>query len=372
LLLLAATVLLLGGVPQTTQPVRIEIRGFVLEPCAAGVTGGELKKRIEGVMSSPFTRKLNFGKKLLLAAAAVVAIAVPIAVGLINAPRGSAQSQTPASLPSFEVASVKESTAFGGQAAEERDKGWGDITGRVNLRYITLRYVLMHAYNLQSHQLLGPFWLDTLHFDIFATVPAGMPKEKIPLMFQSMLDDRFGLRFHKEMRPSSVYALEIAEGGSKLEKALPEDSQGSEWELGPPKLTGSGEHKAITGTTAGLYGKMKITISPAWHLEFAGVTMDGLGRYLSNGIMDRPVVNLTGLSGSYRMILDIAFEDTPSQRDRVRADDGDAQQPVPRASEPPGASIRESLRKAGLRLVSRKIPIETLVVDHIERTPTEN
>jgi hypothetical protein len=86
-------------------------------------------------------------------------------------------------LPTFEVASVKPSTGAGGQTTAERARGWGDVTGRVNLEDIKLNDVLRRAYSLQPHQLSGPAWLDTDHFDILAVVPAGAPKQQIPLMF---------------------------------------------------------------------------------------------------------------------------------------------------------------------------------------------
>jgi hypothetical protein len=74
----------LGGEPQVYAESILKVVEFYLASpvaCAAGVTGGELKKRIEGIMSNPFTRKLSYGKKILLAVAAMVAVAGPIAIG---------------------------------------------------------------------------------------------------------------------------------------------------------------------------------------------------------------------------------------------------------------------------------------------------
>jgi uncharacterized protein (TIGR03435 family) len=274
--------------------------------------------------------------------------------------------------PGFEVTSVKASRDLGGQSAVERDKGWGDVTGRVNLIHIPLRYVLLHAYRLQGYQLTGPYWLNTECFDILATVPAGTPKERIPEMFQLMLAERFGLRFHKELRRSSIEALVVAEGGPKLQKGVAEGAQGAEWASRGAKLSGSGDTKSISGTASGPYGKVRITASPGLHLDFAGVTMDGLSSYLSQGFADQPIVNMTGLKGIYRVSLDIAFNDLPSQRAAPLADDGDPAQAVPVAHDPGTASLRESLRKMGLRLMRRNAPVEMFVIDHIDRTPTPN
>jgi hypothetical protein len=99
----------MGGEPQVYAESILKVCEFYLASpvaCAAGVTGGELKKRIEGIMTNRFTRELNFGKKLLLAVMATAVLAVPIVIGLMNPARSRAQAQT-AVPPSFEVASLK-------------------------------------------------------------------------------------------------------------------------------------------------------------------------------------------------------------------------------------------------------------------------
>ena len=77
-------------------------------------------------------------------------------------------------------------------------------------------------YDLQAYQLSGPAWLDTEPFDILATVPAGAPKDQIPLMFQDLLAERFKLKFHRETQTAASYALVVGEGGPKLKEALPD------------------------------------------------------------------------------------------------------------------------------------------------------
>jgi uncharacterized protein (TIGR03435 family) len=110
------------------------------------------------------------------------------------------------------------------------------------------------------------------------------------------------------------------------------------------------------------------------------MTMKALTEYLNQypnnqnliGIVDLPVVDMTELKGSYQATLDISRSDMPRARGGLPGNQGDPGQALPTASEPSGNSVRESLAKLGLRLERRRLPIEKFVIDHIDRTPTEN
>jgi beta-lactamase regulating signal transducer with metallopeptidase domain len=126
----------LGGEPQIYAESILKVCEFYLASpvaCAAGVTGGELKKRIEGIMTNEFVRNLGYGKKLMLASAAILATAGPVVLGVIGSPVGQAQTQKApagktarAAGPSFEVASVKPSDPKGAaQPANVRERGLG-------------------------------------------------------------------------------------------------------------------------------------------------------------------------------------------------------------------------------------------------------
>jgi uncharacterized protein (TIGR03435 family) len=114
------------------------------------------------------------------------------------------------------------------------------------------------------------------------------------------------------------------------------------------------------------------------HTEFAGMTMKSLTEYLNQypdtqyviGLLDLPVVDMTELKGSYQVTLDISRGDMP--RARGPANQEDASQALPTASDPPGNSVRASLQKLGLKLERRRLPVEKFVIDLVERTPTEN
>jgi uncharacterized protein (TIGR03435 family) len=280
-------------------------------------------------------------------------------------------------LPTFEVASVKPSTGAGGQTTAERARGWGDVTGRVNLEDIKLNDVLRRAYSLQPHQLSGPAWLDTDHFDILAVVPAGAPKQQIPLMFQALLEERFTLRFHQQIQVVPAYALVVAPGGPKMKESEPDDIYVAPTEA----ITARPGDVSISAEGTGPFGRFKLRrANGTFHTEFASMTMKSLVEYLNQyennqyqtGFVDLPVVDMTELEGSYQVTLDISSSDFPRVRAVQPADQGAAGQAVPAASEPSGSSVRASLEKLGLKLERRRLPIEKFVVDHIERKPTEN
>jgi uncharacterized protein (TIGR03435 family) len=300
-------------------------------------------------------------------------IARLLSFGLLLAAVSRAQTgAAPSALPKFEVASVRASVSTGGQLASERERGWGNVTGRVNLLHIPLRFVLLRVYNLRSYQLSGPAWLETEPFDILANVPAGTPKEQIPLMFQDLPAERFKLKFHRETQTSPVYALVVAEGGPKVTEGLSDDP--GEADAVSTKISGTAENRSKSGTLTGKFGSFKLTAangSLRW--EFAGIGMNGLAEFLSQGLVDLPVVDMTNLGGSYQVPLEVSMSDMPKGANQPPADQGGAGQPATGASDPPGGiSVRGSLQKLGLRLVRQRAPIEKFVIDHVERVPTGN
>jgi uncharacterized protein (TIGR03435 family) len=276
--------------------------------------------------------------------------------------------QTAASaLPRFEMASVKPSDP--GPLATDTAQSWGDVTGRVTLRHILLKYVLLRVYDLLPSQLSGPEWLDTELFDILAIAPDGVPKEQIPLMFQALLAERFKLRFHWESQVAPVYALVVGARGPRLKGSLPDDASGTP----NANVKGSGENTPISGMFTLRTGRsrlrFKVTAADGvLHFEFPSITMAELAEYLSGNI-DLPVVDMTGLKGSYQAPLDIEI---PGANRGLPPEPDDAGQPVPRASDPSVFSVRASLEKLGLRLERRRVPTEKFVIDHIEKTPTED
>jgi uncharacterized protein (TIGR03435 family) len=219
----------------------------------------------------------------------------------------------------------------------------------------------MHVYNLEANQIIGPEWLSTDVWDILAVVPPGTPKEQVPLMFEALLADRFKLNFHRENRAERVYALVVAKGGPKLKEAVPYDPDDYKVAM---HVSGSGEDKTIAGTSIGLFGPSRMTVaSGVVHSEFASMTMGNLAKYLNQGQLDLPVVDMTELPGTYQVSLDIGA----GAGSAAPATQGEATDLNPMAS-----SILESLQKLGLNLIRRNKTMEKFIVDSADRVPTEN
>ena len=114
------------------------------------------------------------------------------------------------------------------------------------------------------------------------------------------------------------------------------------------------------------------------HLEAAKITMAGLAELLT-GFVDRPVLDMTELKGGYQVTLDLSMQDIIAVARAQGALGGfggpggaGAGAAVPAASDPSGGAIFSAVQKLGLKLDARKAPVETIVVDHLEKTPTEN
>jgi uncharacterized protein (TIGR03435 family) len=322
--------------------------------CVSGVTGSNLKKRIEEIMTHQISRKLTFGRKLLLAAAGFAAVTTPIAIGIIDAPQVRAQPQA-APVP-FEVASVKPNNST--------DRGVMQALpgGTLTIRNGPLRYIIAGAYNVSpraSDRISGlPGWTESERFDIDAkaaprAIPAGLsPKQRNDrsmLMLQSVLADRFKMTAHWETKQGPVYSLTIAKNGLKLPKAKIEEKD-------CPEVPTRTEycHMFNGGQGQGLHGKT-ISITDL---------VDGL-----QGWTDHPVIDNTG---GVKGLFDIDTEGwvpmfprpgpppgtEPSEEDKAFAD-------------PARPTLQQVLDKVGIKMESTKGPVQVLVIDHIER-PAEN
>src|SRR5579872_1572706 len=377
-------VLRVGNAPQVYAESILQTCQYYLESplvCMSGVTGSDLKKRIVRIMTQRVAHRLDFGKKLLLAVAGMVALAAPIVFGLLNAPPGRAQSQPASSapLPSFEVASVKPNKSGG------RGAGLQMAPGRFTAKNIPLKMLIGFAYDVRDFQISGgPGWLSSEKYDIEAK-PEGLTgdptklseeqrqhqEEQLRLMVQSLLADRFKLTVRHETKELPVYALVVAKNGPKLQVAQetpptpdpppsPEPSQPP----GSKALGGRGISKALGGR-----GMM---MRPG-HFEGRSAAVSFLAHALSRQL-GRTVLDKTGLKGVYDFTLDWTPDESQGRmfmgpKDANLGAGGPPAPPPPDASGPSiFTAIQEQL---GLKLESTKGPVEILVIDHVEQ-PTEN
>jgi uncharacterized protein (TIGR03435 family) len=228
----------------------------------------------------------------------------------------------------FEVASVKPHVA--GAPGSTGRTGIEEDPGQIRIENLSLRTLIAISYGVKgSEQLAGPGWLSTIAFDIVAKPPAGYKHEQLQFLVRNLLADRFKLTVHHETKPISAFALVIAKGGFKLHEA-------------------AGPRTYLTVRSGLIEGKQRSIA------ELAG----GLTR-----VLGRPVLDQTGLGAMY----DLKLEWTP-----------DAPPPIPGGAETgsadePGLSLFTALQEQlGLRLESRKVPGDVVVVDRVEKVPSEN
>jgi len=242
---------------------------------------------------------------------------------------------------SFEVTSVK-------RRAEPSIHNPHSGIGRDGIRYgsFTLRLLLMRAYEVASYQIVGPSWLDAEYYDVEAIAPKGSTRSQMLTMFQNLLVERFQMKLHRETKDFHGYLLTIGKNGPRL-RELPD----------------SAEAKAVAG---------RISFSSKGHLE--AHTIPALCKMLSN-FMGQPVQDATGLKGAYEIKLDVNLDDLPGLapfRFASGAGTEAPQEAVPQAQEPSGPSIFSAVKELGLDLERRNVPLECIVVEKAEKTPTAN
>jgi len=228
----------------------------------------------------------------------------------------AAYAQTPDTRPAFEAASVKLNTTV-----TNGSKSHG-TAGQLVMANQTLKRLIERAYGVQPFQVTGPDWMEDLHFDVMAKYPPDTKDaDRLP-MLRTLLEDRFKLAAHRESKEVPGYALVVAKSGFKLKPVEP----------GAGGTDSEGAGSAVT---------LKATkISMASLADF-------VGRRLGEMVVDQ-----TGLDGVYD------FELRWTQ---------DGQNPNGRDAE-----LHDVISTLGLRLQAQKVPVEVVVVDHVERVPTEN
>ena len=359
-------VLRMGNEPEAYAEGILKVCELYLEsplPCVAGVTGANLKKRIEAIMTNRIAHRLNFTKKVLLAAAGFAALAGPIGVGMMNAPPIRAQSAPSPGL-TFEEASVRPSAPVpkqGGVYFGPPIGGPGTPDPRqITWSYATLKDMLMAAYDVYAYQVSGPTWLGSERYDVVAKVPSGATKEQVNVMWRNLLAERFGVTLHHESKEFQVEELVVAKGGSKLKETA--EDPNAPWPPGPPKmvngeLIGPGMVHQIE--PFGPNGPRTHTVAKAQPLSKLTTMMGNQFHH--------PVLDKTGLTGKY----DFTFEFTPDLRGMPLPPPLPGRAPATVvAPQPDLAAV--VLQQLGLGLVASKVTLDVVVVDKAEKVPTGN
>jgi uncharacterized protein (TIGR03435 family) len=270
-----------------------------------------------------------------------------------------AQSLTPR--PEFEAASIKPNTTGGFTNLRP------PVGGRFTATNATLKMLIDVAYKVRTYQLSGgPGWLDSEHYDLTAKAEGNANQDQVFLMLQKLLEDRFQLRLHHETKEMPVYALVVAKNGAKNGSKLKEFTESGcvpfDPDKPPPPPPPPGQPFARGTVPCGVFlmmgNALEATKTDIKQFASALTNMQELGR---------PVIDKTGLTGTYAIHLEYAPVGRGGRGLGV-AGDG-AQTPLPDAS---GPSIFTALQEQlGLKLEPQKAPIEILVIDHAEK-PTEN
>jgi len=240
----------------------------------------------------------------------------------------------------------------------------------VRIKQLSLMELVALAYQLKSHQFTVQPWMKNQRYDIQAKMPEGAPRRQVPAMVQNLLEQRLGLKTHRENREVRVYGLVVAKDGPKMKAAAPEDPAAAPAAGGQIRgglAVGPGGQVA----TMGVDGNAQMTPGPGgnMHIESKRMTMqrlvNAIGRYC-----ELPLLDLTNLEGAYEVAVDVSGAEI---RNVARMNGAVIRTPASEeAPDPSGVSLRASLEKLGLRLEVRKMPVEVLVVDDALKVPTEN
>ena len=271
--------------------------------------------------------------KLIRKAGVVIALTIVASAAIAQPPK-----------PSFEVATVKRNPGT------ETGGGGGFRGGRFQITNVDVEMLVRIAYR-QGPQLFpsqlvgGPEWMRSDTYDIVATVGPELAGKTLtellpvqPLLLQSLLEDRFKLKVHRETRELQRYALVLA----RKDKAL------------GPQLRPSGIDCSVDFT--------KCSVRAGLGTFTSGSTLIvPLANYLASAVVQTVVVDRTGLQGRY----EISLEWTPDRSPVTPTADA-----APAPSDKPSifAALQEQL---GLKLEPERGPVDVVVIDHIER-PTEN
>jgi len=245
--------------------------------------------------------------------------------------------------PEFEVASVRPSNPTQGFINSTTPSL--SIDGDRFLRFvqITLRDLIMLAYGVGAPQIQGPSFLNGTpdypadRFDVIAKVPSGTTRDQVPLMLRALLADRFHLTLHRENKTMQIFALEVGKNGIKMKESPRGDGAPGEARCARSFAEREGATLAAVCTrmTSVDIAQQVQALAPAY-------------------FRDGPIIDLSGLKGIYDFKLEW-----------ITLGEANAGSPGP-------SMIDAVQNQLGLKLDKRKQAVEVLVIDNLDRTPTEN
>jgi uncharacterized protein (TIGR03435 family) len=236
--------------------------------------------------------------------------------------------------------------------------------------YTSLLLLVRSAYRLERYQTLtGPDWMSSTWLQIAAQMPEGAKKEQIPEMLQALLDERFKLSVRRETAERPVYFLTVAKDGPKLKDAPAGDLTSAR-----PFPNGPGDRLLFNIADFGADGwRTYSRLNGVMMFEAPRIDMRALTAVLSAQV-DTPVIDRSGLTGAYEISMPVPYGPNGAGPNPLLVSRGglDSGTPPTQAADPSGADVFKSIEKLGLRLEKGKAPIESIAVEHVEKTPIEN
>ena len=320
-----------------------------------------------------------------------------------------AQGAAPAGAPlEFEVASVKSSGPLDVSAIVSGKAHVGMTVDNARVDIGSAPLLQTHLPGLQGETGssgrqagVAEYRTQADRFDIVAKLPAGATKEQVPEMLKALLADRFKLKLHRDTRETPVYALVVAKGGLKIKEvadeppptnaaspagaSTPEEAKPAAPPAKGEMVLGTGENQMrMKPSGSGMVinskatGEMRTSVENGMiHMQFEKATVEMLMGVVMQ-YLDRPVVDQTGLKGKYQAELEMSLADAMRVAQRLgvnvppRPAAEPSQQPADAASDPSGSTVFTSIQRLGLKLEPQKLPYDFIVIDHVERTPSDN
>jgi len=229
------------------------------------------------------------------------------------------------------------------------------------------REYVARAYRVRMSQVIGPDWMSSERFDVDAKLPEGSTPAQLSEMLQALLSERFAMKQHREQKEMPMYALVLGKSPLRLKESAHDPNA----TLRNDALVNVTVAIGAAGTSVDLGQGSSYTLGGG-KFEGKRMTAEMLASTLER-YCDRPVLDMTGLTGTYDVVFDISPED--SQVIGIRAAVNAGVRLSPQAMsllDTGGNPLIVAVEQLGLKLDARKAPVNVLVVDDARRTPIDN
>lgn len=247
-----------------------------------------------------------------------------VSIILFNA--GLVFSQPAATPLAFDVDSVKVDTIGTNEGGGRGREIVTPSPAGISMINVRLKTVIQWAYHVQPVQVSGPGWLESDRYDVVAKAAGEVPEAQLREMMQTLLANRFKLAVHRESKEMQAFVISVAKTGLKIKESTTD-------------------------------GEMAITPSGRVGATFQRATVAKLAELLS-GPLQAPVVDETGLTGRYDFSIDLSNVLDPTTPMGIN-------DVIP-------IFVQVAQQQLGIKIDEKKVPVNMVMVDHVEKVPVEN